>query len=160
MRYKERLSTPWWWYPTGVIVAVFLGYEVGVTFYVVMAAVGTLVLIALLAPLLLGRHRVQVSDTHLIVDRTRIPLRSLGPPQLRTGALLRRRLGVDADPAAHACVCPWIKTAVEFPVEAADSPVPYWLVSTRNPTQLAAAVAQPALADLDPKVDLDPNLSS
>ena len=52
----------------------------------------------------------------------------------------RLRAGVEADASAHLVLRPYIKTAVEITLDDEDDPVPYWLISTRNPQRLAAAL--------------------
>jgi Protein of unknown function (DUF3093) len=51
----------------------------------------------------------------------------------------RSRLGPQADPAAHHVVRGWIGPSVMVRLANPD-PVPYWVVSTRRPTELAAAI--------------------
>lgn len=139
-RYTERLAPPWWWYPAGVLLAVGLGYEVGVNFFVVVSAVGALVLIAVATLILLGRRKVEVRDGELLAGRQRIGVDQLAAPVLLSGEALRRRLGPQADPAAHICVSWWIHTGLEFAVRDPANPTPYWVVSTRQPVALATAV--------------------
>jgi hypothetical protein len=43
---------------------------------------------------------------------------------------------------------PYIKTAVEITLDDDDDPVPYWLISTRNPEPLAAALRDAASSTL------------
>jgi hypothetical protein len=43
---------------------------------------------------------------------------------------------------------PYIKTAVEITLNDQDDPVPYWLVSSRHPQQLAAALQNAASSTL------------
>ena len=52
----------------------------------------------------------------------------------------RRRAGVDADARAQLVLRPYIATAVEITLNDPADPVPYWLVSSRRPDALAAAV--------------------
>ena len=52
----------------------------------------------------------------------------------------RRRAGVDADARAHLVLRPYVATAVEITLDDPADPVPYWLVSTRRPDALAAAL--------------------
>ena len=54
----------------------------------------------------------------------------------------RRRAGVDADARAHLVLRPYVATAVEITLDDPADPVPYWLVSTRRPDALAAAVGR------------------
>jgi hypothetical protein len=136
-RYRERLYAPWWWYPVGMAAGFILGFEIGLSFYVVLAAVVALVLAAAAFPFLIGRRLVEVRDGELRTGRDRVPVAGLGPPVLRSGEGLRRRLGPEGDPVAKVCYRWWIRDAVEFPTGGGDG---YWLVSTRRPTELAAAV--------------------
>jgi hypothetical protein len=52
----------------------------------------------------------------------------------------RRRGGVEADARAHLVLRPYVATAVEITLADAADPVPYWLVSSRRPQELAAAL--------------------
>ena len=52
-------------------------------------------------------------------------------------ALLR---GPRADPAAHLFLRPYVKRAVYVGVADPSDGVPYWLISTRHPDRLAAAL--------------------
>jgi hypothetical protein len=60
----------------------------------------------------------------------------------------RRRAGVEANARAHLVLRPYVKTAVEITLNDPDDPVPYWLVSTRHPQQLAAAQREAASSTL------------
>jgi hypothetical protein len=59
-----------------------------------------------------------------------------------------RRAGVEADARAHLVLRPYVKTAVEITLNDQDDPIPYWLVSSRRPQQLAAAQRQAASSTL------------
>jgi hypothetical protein len=56
-------------------------------------------------------------------------------------AATERRAGVEADARAHLVLKPYIATAVELTLDDPEDPVPYWLVSTRRPAQLAEALS-------------------
>jgi hypothetical protein len=43
---------------------------------------------------------------------------------------------------------PYIKTTVEITLDDPEDPVPYWLVSTRHPQRLAAALQDAASSTL------------
>ena len=43
---------------------------------------------------------------------------------------------------------PYIRTAVEITLDDPEDPVPYWLVSTRHPQQLAEALKEAASSTL------------
>ncbi|RAE29523.1 DUF3093 domain-containing protein, partial [Burkholderia multivorans] len=48
--------------------------------------------------------------------------------------------GVGRDARAFLVTPPWVKTAVRVDIDDAAHPTPYWLVSTRPPPQLPAAL--------------------
>lgn len=52
----------------------------------------------------------------------------------------RRVLGPDADARAYLAHRGWIGTAVRVEVQDPEDPTPYWVISTRRPTELAAAL--------------------
>ena len=51
-------------------------------------------------------------------------------------------LGVEADARAYLATRPYLKAAVKVPVSDPDDPAPYWLVGTRHPDRLAAALLE------------------
>jgi hypothetical protein len=58
-----------------------------------------------------------------------------------TAADKRDLLGPYADPEAFVVQRPWISGAVQVRVADDADPTPYWLISTRNPERLAAALS-------------------
>jgi hypothetical protein len=61
--------------------------------------------------------------------------------------------GPRADPAAFMLIRPYLKLAVYIEISGGPAAVPYWLVGTRHPAELAAAIerSRPAAhADADP----------
>lgn len=87
-----------------------------------------------------GGVTVQVADGHLTAGRARIPLSLLADPQALDAAEVRAALGVDADARAYLLVRPYVRRAVMVRVTDPADPTPYWLVSSRHPRTLAAAL--------------------
>ena len=58
-------------------------------------------------------------------------------------AASHRVAGVDADARAYLLLRPYVKRSVQVPVQDPADPAPYWLVSTRRPDRLAAALTRP-----------------
>jgi hypothetical protein len=63
-------------------------------------------------------------------------------------------LGPELDPAAHLVHRAWIGPVVRIEVTDPDDPTPYWIVSSRDPDALVAALA--ARNDHDPKTRRSP----
>jgi hypothetical protein len=83
---------------------------------------------------------VRVSGGELRAGPAHIPLELLGDPLPLDRAATREELGPRLDARAYVCLRAWARTAVRVPVLDPADPTPYWLVSTRHPQRLAAAV--------------------
>jgi hypothetical protein len=81
-----------------------------------------------------------VTDGALRAGDATLPLSQVGDVVAldeRQAALLR---GPRADPAAHLMLRPYLKRAVYIALADPGSEVPYWLVATRHPAELATAI--------------------
>ncbi len=76
----------------------------------------------------------------LVAGRARLPLQHAGIPQALDPVQARRRMGPDADVRAFLVTRPYLHRAVLIPVEDTRDPTPYWLVASRSPEQLVAAL--------------------
>lgn len=141
--HDERLHVPLWWWPVAAIVIGLLGYEIqlamhGSDFSPIVYAV----LVPLAAWLLwsMGRTRVWVADGELWAGKAHLPItlidRAASIPASAKSAAMGRQL----DPAAFLAHKFWIKTMVLLVLDDPDDPTPYWLVSTRRPAELIAAL--------------------
>ncbi|HZA74419.1 MAG TPA: DUF3093 family protein, partial [Propionibacteriaceae bacterium] len=74
------------------------------------------------------------------VGRALIEHRYIAGAQALDAEKTRRRAGVEADARAHLVLRPYVSTAVEITLDDPADPVPYWLVSSRRPSALAAAL--------------------
>jgi hypothetical protein len=149
--YAERLSVPVrWWLITaaGVVVA---GAELapGFDWWVAVAIFAALAVLMTALLLKIGGPAVRVDAEGLHAGG-----QTLAPDEMAAAAVLdadetRRWLGPGADPAAHLVARGYIRQSVLVrPVDPAT--VPYWLVSTRHPEQLLAALTREPLAEPDP----------
>jgi Protein of unknown function (DUF3093) len=87
-----------------------------------------------------GSPRVEVEDGCLRAGRARIAGEFLGDAEPLDAEATRRVAGRDADARAYLLLRPYLKRAVRVTVRDARDPAPYWLVSTRDPEGLAAAI--------------------
>lgn len=150
-RYRERLWVPLWWWPIGFGIAGLLAAEIH------MGAPGLRAWLpyALLFPipvwvlLWFSRHRVEVTDDgagtpELRADRAHLPVNFVAratvvPPSAKSAAL-----GRQLDPAAYVQHRPWVGPMVLLVLDDPDDPTPYWLVSTRHPEKVLAALGLPS----------------
>ncbi|UZN05038.1 DUF3093 domain-containing protein [Cellulomonas sp. S1-8] len=102
--------------------------------------VGVLTLLGGLAAAVLTTPLVEVERGTLRAGTARIPVRLLAEPRVLDRAALRTELGPALDARAYACLRSWIGTAVRLEVRDPQDPTPYWIVSTRQPDALVAAL--------------------
>jgi hypothetical protein len=145
VRYRERLTVPpHWWLIAAVGVAV-AGFEVwaGFPWWVgLVAYVGIGVpTFGLLAGM--SREVVLVDDRGVHAGNRTLPLEVVTAAQPVEQRMLRRLLGPGGDPSAHVVARGYIRTAVVLQ-PGDDDRTPYWLVSTRHPDRLMAAVRPPS----------------
>jgi hypothetical protein len=114
-----------------VLVPAGLGWALvagGVTLALVVALLGSLT------------TAIAVTADAVVVGRARLEPPYVGKAVALDADQTRRRTGPDADARAYLVLRPYLRTAVEIAVDDGDDPAPYWLVSTRRPQALAAAV--------------------
>lgn len=142
MTYSERLHAPWTWWLVG------LGFEVciavAVLAYLPLPAgitVCALFLVAVIAGILAyGGIVVRVDESGLNVGRYRLESRYIAAAEPYEGEAAREALGPAADPRAFLFTRPFITDVVRIDLDDLADPHPYWLVSTRRPKDLAAAL--------------------
>lgn len=142
MQYAERLTVPLRWWVQATMMVASLWLAVAVAMPPIAATVVTLVAATLVAAGLLayGAARVEVVDGEFRAGRARIPLAMLGPVEALDVEQARRAAGVEADARAYLLIRPYLKRAVKVSIADPADPTPYWLVGTRHPRQLAAAL--------------------
>ncbi|MFE9691201.1 DUF3093 domain-containing protein [Micromonospora sp. NPDC005806] len=140
--YSERLTLPWWAWPAGLAVAGLLAAELWMGATGVRAWLPFVLLIpaAVAALAWLGRLRVAVRDGELWVDDAHLPVRHVADVVPLDAAGRREVLGLGADPLAFVVQRPWIGGAVQVVLADPADPTPFWVVSTRRPVELAAAI--------------------
>lgn len=147
--YGERLRLPWWLWVAGIGAAALLATEVWLGSAGIRAWLPYLVLLPLAVAGLWwsGRIRVAVRDGELLVDDARLPVRFVADAIPLDAAGRREVLGVGADPLAFVVQRPWVSAAVQVVLADPADPTPYWVVSSRDPVRLAAALLAARDAD-------------
>jgi hypothetical protein len=142
--YRERLLVPVGYWLLAAPVVVVLGAE---AYFFVDGWVPPLV-IGLLA-LLVGTFfvhwslaTIEVTGPVLRADGDTLALSEAGEVIALDEKQATRLRGPRADPAAHLLLRPYLRQAVYVAIAApSEGGVPYWLIATRHPEQLAAAIS-------------------
>jgi len=140
VRHRERLLPPIWLFAVCLLVVpaavlVFLpidpvwGWIVAIVLYLGIA--GGLVVAA---PV------VEVDGTTLHAGRARIPLEALGEPVALDARQSYVALHAEWDARAYHSTVPWTRRLVRVPVVDGSDPTTAWVVSTRRPEALVAAI--------------------
>jgi hypothetical protein len=140
--YAERLAVPlrWWALATMFLASVLLAFLVALPAWVAFAGAGALAAATFALLVGYGSATVVVHDGHLSAGRARIPVTVLARPETLGPEATRRALGPDADARAYLLVRPYLRESVRVEVVDPGDPTPYWLVSTRHPGRLVAAI--------------------
>ncbi len=141
--YQERLFVPlrWWVQATMLLASLWLAFIVAMPAAAAWAATALLVLLTFGGFAWLGSARIEVRDGVLYAGRAHIDTGLLGPVEPLDAEETRRVHGVDADARAFLFTRPYLKRSVQVAVLDPADRTPYWLVSTRHPQRLAAALA-------------------
>lgn len=138
--YAERL----WLGPLGWVLLVVFALMMSIAFIPVdvrlAAVIGLAVVGVGAAVLVVAAPRVEVTDGTFRAGSARIPVSLLGAAVPLDAAATKAELGPRLDARAHLVLRGWIHTAVRVELRDPQDPTPYWVVSTRHPAELAAAL--------------------
>jgi hypothetical protein len=168
--YHERLRVPFSWWLLGLATMLLLATEVVAGYALPIAVAIYVVLVGLVVAMLWSwsRPRVLVNEGELRAGPARLPLAAVGEVTALDETQTRSLRGPRGDPAAFSLMRPYLRRAVyvEVAKPGAETRVrrrlrglrlraettrpavaaPYWLVCTRHPAELVAAIngARPA----------------
>jgi hypothetical protein len=141
--YRERLRVPLAWWLLAVPTVLILG----ATLYAGLADPWPVIIMTGLAAgcaallITFGLATVEISDGKLRTGKALLPLTAVSEVVMLDEKQTTRLRGPRADPAAHLYSRPYLKESVYLAVDpAAGLTAPYWLVGSRHPAKLAAAV--------------------
>ena len=142
MEYAERLGVPLRWWVQGTMLVATLWLAVVVATPPLVAWTVTALALAGLALAFVsyGSARVEVSAGRLQAGRARIGLEHVGEVTPLDAEAMRRLAGQDADARAYLLLRPYLKRGVRVEITDPADPAPYWLISSRRPDRLAAAL--------------------
>ncbi|WP_277213773.1 DUF3093 domain-containing protein [Isoptericola croceus] len=143
--FRERLLPG----PGAWIAGVGLGVIVAVVILplapLVAPGAGVVVAAGAIATLVATAPVVEVSGGELRAGSAHVPVALLGSvTPVFSAEEMRVQLGPELDARAYACLRSWARTGLKVELNDPLDPTPYWLVSTRRPDDLAAALAEAA----------------
>lgn len=148
VQYRERLSVPvrWWLLAAGAVLTLWLIVVIpaGEIAGLVVAGLGAVLLIGFFVRY--GGAVITVDEHRLRAGRATIERSYLGAAEALTGEAARNAFGRDCDPRAYLLLRGYLPGAVRVEVTDPDDPAPYWLIATRHPERLAAALSQNSVA--------------
>jgi hypothetical protein len=138
--YRERLwPAPWVFVATALVVPasllVFLPISLPVGAIVAVLLYGAIVVV-----LLLTTATIEVSGSEFRAGRARMPRSVIARARAFEGAEATAERGVRLDARAWLLLRGWIPGVVRVELDDPADPTPYWLVSTRHPEELEAAL--------------------
>lgn len=143
--YRERLYVPVAWWLLAVPIVLILGGTLyaGLPWPWPILIIGGLAVGCTALLIAFGRGTVEVDDGALRAGDTVLPLAAISEVVALDERQTARLRGPRADPAARFYSRPYLKESVYLAVDPAASGtvrVPYWLIGSRHPAELAATL--------------------
>lgn len=140
--YEERLHVPWWWWPAAAALVALFSVELAVGLPRLAQVATVLVFGGVAGALLLsgGSARIRLANGNLYAGRAVLPLAHTGSLRVLDRRSTSLAMGREADAAAYTVTRPWLPGAVRVEVDDPADDTPYWLLGSRRPAELAAAI--------------------
>jgi len=138
--YRERLwPAPWLFIATALVIPASL-----LVFLPINTTAGVVVAIVLyvgcVVLLVLGGPVIEVTDTEFRAGRATLPLSVAGTVAGYTGDEARAERGTRLDARTWLLIRGWISPVVKIEIVDERDSAPYWVVSTRHPDAVVAAI--------------------
>ena len=142
--FRERLRVPFrWWLLGGLWIASFwVAMVVAIPEAAAWGITAALMVILATGFRSYGGARIVVGDDWLQAGQARIEVKFIGSVLALDKSAARELSGSQADARAFLLLRPYLPRAVRIDIDDPDDPTPYWLVSSRRPATLAAALDQ------------------
>jgi hypothetical protein len=141
--YDERLGVPlrWWALATMFLASVLLAFLVATPLWVALLSAGSLTAATMALLVGYGAARITLEGGVLTAGRATIDTTHLGTVTPLDAEAAHRLAGRDADARAFLLLRPYVRGAVRIEITDPRDTTPYWLLSTRHPDRLAAALS-------------------
>ncbi|MFT4167397.1 MAG: DUF3093 domain-containing protein [Microlunatus sp.] len=139
--YREWVGPPPTWWVLSLLFS--LSWLAAVGFYL-GAVAGVIALVCsqglITAAFVVTAIRLELDGDELRVGRAVLEVAYVSAATGLDPAATTERAGPKADVRAHLVLRPYVRSSIELTLNDPADPVPYWLVSTRRPDELAQAV--------------------
>lgn len=144
--FDERLSVPVWWYLFALGLGVLMGAQIHMGYPGLRSWIGyaTMVPLCLGALWWMGRSRTTVRDGKLVSNGHEVPLSAVGVTDIVPKKDKQQAMGPDLDPSAYVLHRAWVGPLVRVEITDPAAQEPYWVVSSRRPEALRAAIVEQA----------------
>jgi hypothetical protein len=142
--YRERLSPSLWALVAAAVCAPMAALTLAPIDQTLALAGGVAVGVAVVVALVAAAPVVEVRDGMLHAGVARIPVDLLGTPEAFTGPEARDARGPRLDRRSFVLLRGGVDGIVVVPVLDENDPAPAWVISTRTPDRLAAAIRRAA----------------
>ncbi|MDR6891266.1 DUF3093 domain-containing protein [Falsarthrobacter nasiphocae] len=145
--FAEKLRPSWWIWTFCAVFAsawilVFQPVSLGLG-----VVVGAAIFAALGIILIVTTPEVVVTESRVRAGRASIEPRHLARPEALGPEAATKARGTEFNALSYQCLRGWIQPLVRVQVVDPQDPTPSWLISSRRPNELAAALEQAAAAD-------------
>ncbi len=141
--FRERLwPAPWLFISTALVIPASLLVFLPISMTAGIAVAAGLYLLCVVA-LLASAPLIEVTDTELHAGRAVLPLSVIDAATAYLAAEAQHERGPALDARAWLLIRGWVSPVVKVSLNDPADPTPYWLVSTRRPDELVAALTTP-----------------
>lgn len=139
--YRERIwPTPWVFVSTALVIPASLLVFLPINFFA--GAIIAIVLYGAIVMVLVATSPViSVSSGELVAGRARVPVDLISTVTAFEGEEATLQRGRMLDARAWLLIRGWVSPVVRIELSDPSDPTPYWIVSTRSPAALVAAIA-------------------
>jgi len=138
--YRERLGPSLWILVAAAVAAPMAALVFTPIDTTIALIVGACVGVALIALLIAAAPVVEVRGGELRAGRAHVGVQFLGVPEVHVGDDARHARGAGLDPRSWHLIRGGIDGIVVIPVTDPDDPTTAWVISSRTPDRLSAAV--------------------
>jgi hypothetical protein len=139
-RYRERLGPSLWLLVAGALAAPMAALVFTPVDTTLALVIGGAVGLAAVGVLVAAAPVVTIDSGELRAGRAHIDVRHLGAPKVYVGDEARHARGAGLDPRSWHLIRGGIDGLVVLPLHDPDDPTTAWVISSRTPDRLAAAV--------------------